>query len=128
MGNTTFVDKIKAIKGKTIEFVKTEIVADNIRVRKTPSTGDSLTTKDQLDTVKDELVTHVEEQILSKYITGLEISNNSSDSDHDIDIAPGLCKDSTDTKVLELTSGVPVCMLQVSQNTIRLLLHGVQVL
>lgn len=38
------------------------------------------------------------------YITGLEISNNSIDSDHDIDIAVGRCKDDTDTIDLILSS------------------------
>jgi len=38
------------------------------------------------------------------YISGLLTSNNSTDALHDIDIATGICRDSTDTYSLELTS------------------------
>jgi hypothetical protein len=37
------------------------------------------------------------------YITGLNISNNSTDSDHDIDIATGECRDSANSQDLSLT-------------------------
>jgi hypothetical protein len=42
-------------------------------------------------------------KILGSYITGLKITSN-TDSDHDIDISAGFCKDSTYEYFLELTS------------------------
>src|SRR5210317_1008709 len=67
--------------------------------------GEIVTVQSNLDTTEADLYTHVEEQILGKYITGLEISNG-TDTEHDINIAPGFCKDSTGNHLLELTSGL----------------------
>jgi hypothetical protein len=47
-----------------------------------------------------------QDAFVSSEINNLEISNNSTDPDHDIDIAAGSCFDSTKTILLELTSGL----------------------
>jgi hypothetical protein len=40
------------------------------------------------------------------YIAGLITSNNGSDADHDIDVAPGVARDSTDVDNMRLTSAI----------------------
>ena len=70
------------------------------------STGNAINqVQSNLDTAEADLYTEVENKILGAHITGLEISNG-TDSDHDIDIATGFCKDDTYTYLLELTSGL----------------------
>ena len=43
-------------------------------------------------------------ELPAKYITGLVPSNNTTDSDHDIDISPGECRDTSDTVDMTLSS------------------------
>jgi hypothetical protein len=44
--------------------------------------------------------------LMANYLTGLTLSNNGSDATNDIDIAAGVCMDSTNVKFMKLASGI----------------------
>ncbi len=44
--------------------------------------------------------------LMANYLTGYTLSNNASDATNDIDIAPGVCMDSTNTSFIKLASGL----------------------
>ena len=74
-----------------------DIIADNISIRDTPTLDAHLVSKGYLEDVGS---------TARGYISGLEISNGGVDALHDITIASGTCKDSTNALAITLSSAI----------------------